>query len=913
MSTLSPDRWKRLSPHLDDALAMTDEERSAWLWSLRAKDPVLAGELERLLGEHRLVAEEAFLEEPSLPLPGARCFPRQTIGLYTLISEIGSGGMGSVWLAERSDGRFDRRVAIKFLNFALGGLEAEHRFKREGRILARLSHPNIAELLDAGVSPAGQSYLVLEYIEGEHIDVYCDRRTLDTQSRIRLFLDVLAAISHAHSNLIVHRDIKPSNVLVRGDGQVKLLDFGIAKLLADESASAETTLLTVGGMRPMTPGYAAPEQLQGGAVTTITDVYATGILLYELLTGQHPGGNSLNAPADFVKAVIDKEPLRPSVAVDPVGAGEEVAQRAALRSSTPEKLRRTLRGDLDTIIMKALKKEPIERYSSVDALVDDLRRYLRSEPISARPDTLTYRAAKFVRRNRTSAVLATLVVVATVAGGMATLRQARTARVQRDFALRQLVRAERITGLNELLLSDVAPLGRPLTTNELLDREEHIVEREHYDDAADHVELLISIGGQYSGEEENAKARRVLEQAYQLSRNLQDPATRAKASCELAWSLVPGGELARAESLFQEGLKQLPNQPQYAPVRVLCLMRGSEIAYRNGQGNEVLERARAAERMLNESPARHPVEELNVLMTLAGAYGAAGKFREANAAFERASARMNSLGYDETQKAVRLFNDWGLTLSDAGRPLEAANAYWRAIEISRANQTEDAVLPTLLHNYSAVLRELGRLHEAADYSERAHQRAVKVGDQMLASQANLQRARIYRDEHDFARAAAILAEMEPQLRRALPPGHYAFASFASDKSQLAQAQGNLPLALQLANEAVAIDEAAIKAGGQGKIYLPTLLVRRSAVELEMGNRDQAAADAARAVELLHANLEPGTKSSNLGRAYLALGRALAAQGKNEEARLISRAAVENLEVSVGTHHPDTRSAERLLS
>jgi eukaryotic-like serine/threonine-protein kinase len=722
---------------------------------------------------------------------------------------------------------------------------------------------------------------------------------------------VLEAVSHAHSSLIVHCDIKPSNVLVRNDGQVKLLDFGIAKLLADEAEDGQTTLLTVEGLRPLTPGYAAPEQLQGGAVTTGTDVYALGVLLYALLTGQHPVGAGPRSPADLVKAVIEKEPTRPSdVVAESDGDVKTATTTAARRATTPDKLRRVLRGDLDTIITKTLKKEPGERYLSVTALADDLRRYLRNEPISARPDTIAYRAAKFVRRNRVPVMLATVGVVATLVGAMGTLVQARTARAQRDFAFRQLARAERINSLNELLLTDLAPIGRPLTANELLEREEDIVQGEHYEDAANHVELLISIGGQYSGEEENAKARRVLEQAYALSRGLQEKSTRAKASCELAWALIPSGELARAESLVQEGLRELPEQPQFGPVRVLCLVRGADVAWRSGDANEVIVRAKAAERALQESPVRPPVEEMDVLMTLAGAYASAGQFREANAAYVRASTRMTDLGYDETQRAVKLFNDWGLSLSDAGRPLEAEKAYRHAIEISRTNRSEDAVLPALLHNYSGALRELGRLTEALDYAERAHQRAEQAGDWILLDQTTLQLARVYRDQHDFVHATALLGELEPRKRRELPKGHYAFAVLTSDKALLARAEGDLPTAWQLANQAVALDESAIKAGRQGASYLPALLVRRSAVDLDVGNLDQAAADAARALELLRATMQPGTLSSNLGRAYLALRSALQTQGKTE-ARSAFLAAAENLQDTLGPDHADIRTARQL--
>jgi serine/threonine protein kinase/Tol biopolymer transport system component len=415
MSKLSPDQWQALSPHLDQALEMTGEERSTWLSSLQSDNPTLAYQLEILLREHRVLSEEGFLEASALELPEGPGLAGQTLGVYTLVSQIGHGGMGTVWLAARTDGRFERRVAVKVLNFALMGKGGEERFKREGRILGRLTHPHIAELIDAGVSLAGQPFLVLEYVEGDHIDRYCDQNRLDARARVGLFLDVLRAVAQAHANLIVHRDLKPSNILVRTDGQAKLLDFGIAKLLEGDGQNRESPLTLEGG-RPLTPEYAAPEQLKGEAVTPATDIYASGVLLYVLLTGQHPAGPGPHTPAGLVKAILEIEPPRPSVIVAPTLTNEEAAiANAGRRATTPDKLARLLRGDLDTIVAKALKKNPRERYTSIEAFADDLQRYLRHEPISARPDAITYRAGKFVRRH-TSAVTAALLVTLALIG-----------------------------------------------------------------------------------------------------------------------------------------------------------------------------------------------------------------------------------------------------------------------------------------------------------------------------------------------------------------------------------------------------------------------------------------------------------------------------------------------------------------
>jgi serine/threonine protein kinase/Tol biopolymer transport system component len=414
MSKLSPDQWHALSPHLDELLEMTDDERSTWLSSLQSENPTLAYQLEILLREHRVLSEEGFLEASASELPGDRGLAGQILGVYTLVSQIGHGGMGTVWLAERSDGRFERRVAVKVLNIALMGKGGEERFKREGRILGRLTHPHIAELMDAGVSPAGQPFLVLEYVEGDHIDRYCDQNSLGVRSRVRLFLDVLRAVAQAHANLIVHRDLKPSNILVRTDGQAKLLDFGIAKLLECEGPSGEAPLTLEGG-RALTPEYAAPEQLKGEAVTAATDVYASGVLLYALLTGQHPAGAGPHTPAGLLKAILDTEPPRPSEIVARTLANEEASvTNARRRGTTPDKLVRLLRGDLDTIVAKALKKDPRERYPSIKAFADDLHRYLRHEPIAARPDAIAYRAGKFVRRHRNSVAAALLAMVALI-------------------------------------------------------------------------------------------------------------------------------------------------------------------------------------------------------------------------------------------------------------------------------------------------------------------------------------------------------------------------------------------------------------------------------------------------------------------------------------------------------------------
>jgi eukaryotic-like serine/threonine-protein kinase len=432
MSILSPERWKELSAYLDQALTLQESERAGWLDSVRADDPELAAELQQLLEQHEAATRDGFLANRPAQPATIGGLAGQEVGAYRLIGVVGRGGMGAVWLAERSDGRFQRKAAVKFLNLGMAGQSAEERFAREGAILGRLAHPNIAELLDAGVTASGQPFIILEYVEGDPIDRYCDAHTLDLKARITLFLDVLGAVAHAHANLIVHRDLKPSNVFVSKEGQVKLLDFGIAKLLEGEGQQT-VTLLTRAGDSPLTPEYAAPEQITGKPITTATDVYALGILLYQLLTGRHPAESALRSPAALVKAIVDTEPARPSTSVEQAGQDPETnTANAANRDSTPDKLSRLLRGDLDTIVGKALKKLPQERYGSPTALADDLRRYLKHEPISARPDSVLYRAGKFVRRNWSGVALTTVALAAVLAGAAVAIYQARIARHRFD-------------------------------------------------------------------------------------------------------------------------------------------------------------------------------------------------------------------------------------------------------------------------------------------------------------------------------------------------------------------------------------------------------------------------------------------------------------------------------------------------
>lgn len=549
MSTLSPERWREVSPHLDHALALDENERAAWLDAFASENPELADLIRRLLQEHSALSDEKFLETaPEVPA-GEASLKGRRVGAYTLLSSIGQGGMGSVWLAERSDGRFERRVAIKFLHFSVAAHDGIERFKREGRILGQIAHPNVAELLDAGVTTSGEPYLVLEYVEGEPITEYCDREKLGVNARIRLFLEVLGAVVHAHTNLVVHRDLKPSNVLVRNDGRVKLLDFGIAKLLADDAAAASATLLTLEAGAAMTPQFAAPEQITGAPVTTATDVYALGVLLYLLLTGHHPAGDNPRSPADLVKAIVDTEPPRPSEIT-----AHNTNHEAGTGLASGEKLSRELRGDLDNIVAKALKKNVAERYTSVAAFADDLQRYLKHEPVSARPDSFGYRASRFIRRNRVAVGLSTVAMLAIIAGTTATLIQARTARRQRDEALRERDRANRIaefmTGMFKV--SDPGErVGNAVPAREVLDKASKDISSGLSKDPELQGRMMQVMGVAYLNLGLYSRAQSLLERSVQLESAAlgRDHPETLRTTQRLGWTLFQQGQLPDAERL----------------------------------------------------------------------------------------------------------------------------------------------------------------------------------------------------------------------------------------------------------------------------------------------------------------------------------------------------------------------------
>jgi eukaryotic-like serine/threonine-protein kinase len=522
MRMSTADRWPALKALFEAAVELPVRDRAAWLEARCAGDEALRGELESLLAfndrPHRVFDEPAIElqdagDEPALP-PGHR------IGPYRIDQLLGRGGMGAVYRATRSDETFDQQVAIKIVRRGMDSTGILRRFRSERQMLATLNHPNIATLLDGGSDADGAPYFVMEYVAGEPIDTYCARSAPALEDRLRLFLRVCAAVQHAHQRLVVHRDLKPDNILVREDGEPKLLDFGIAKLLEPAHAPARV-VHTTAGFRPMTPRYASPEQVRGDPISTSTDIYSLGVLLYQLLTGRLPYTASDASPLAIERAISEDIPPRPS----------EAARGHAIAGAWCQRLR----GDLDAIVLMALRKEPERRYRSVGQFADDVRRYLDSLPVVACPDTLSYRATKFVARNRLASAAAALATVALLAGIVATTWSVRIARREAAAATAERenaqVEAARVQQMNDFLTSVLAlpdpnwyspgAGGRAdMTVADLLMQAGARIDREmvsHPDLAAD---LHHTLGNTYRARGFYEDARRHFESALALRRSV---------------------------------------------------------------------------------------------------------------------------------------------------------------------------------------------------------------------------------------------------------------------------------------------------------------------------------------------------------------------------------------------------------
>jgi serine/threonine-protein kinase len=657
---MSDARVFRISTLLSEALEREPETRAAFLDAACAGDAELRAELDSLLAAHEIEGSFDAIANAltSLTRPDESSELGRRLGPFRVVRVLGYGGMGAVYLGERIDGQFEQKVALKIIRSGRGGDEARRRFLEERQILARLEHPNIARLLDGGITEEGEPYFAMEYIEGEPIDVYCDRLRLDVDQRLKLFLQVCDAVQNAHQSLVVHRDLKPSNILVTPSGQVKLLDFGIAKLLSDADTADDGVTQT--RLRWLTPDYASPEQVRGEPVTTASDVYALGIVLYYLLTGRLPYRVENATPAEVERVVCQSEPTPPSVAT---------------RQS-----RRRLEGDLDTIVLQALRKEPSRRYRSAVHLAEDIGRHIAGLTVQARPATLGYRTAKFVRRHRVWLAAASLVALSLVGGIIGTTTQARIARRERDLARLEAIKSEQISAFLTGLFKASDPretLGDTVTARDLLERGAARVDRELAAQPTVRATMLQVMGQVYNELGQFDRAISAWSQALALRRaNLgpQHPDV-AETLTRLAISTRALGQHETAAPLLREALEVW--------TRLLGPNRGNE-------------------------------EVASILSSLAEVHLVRGELTEAESRYRQAlEMRQQLLGNDHPDVAEDMANLGQVLLHTNLK--EADSLFAQSLSISRTALPPDHPgIERALEGLAATRYRLGRLDDAED-------------------------------------------------------------------------------------------------------------------------------------------------------------------------------------------------------
>ena len=703
------------------------------------------------------------------------------IGAYRLLEEIGRGGMGVVFLAERADDQFRQEVAIKLLSGSMVGRAARRRFLEERQFLADLTHPSIARLLDGGVTESGDPYLVMERIRGQRIDRYCEERRLPVEERLALFLDVCDAVQAAHRKLIVHRDLKPANILVSEDGQVKLLDFGIASLLDVDGESSAATRTMV---RAFTPEYASPEQLRGERAAVPSDVYSLGVLLYCLLVGRPPVEIRGLDLVEATRLLVEGEPVPPS---------------RTLRSGSPDRAARSrsrrVRGDLDNVTLKALAKDANVRYGSVAELAADLRSHLAGLPVAARAATPSYRARKFLARHRVGVAATAAILLSLLLGLWMTRMQAREAAAQRDRAQTEATKAELVAGFLVDLFAAADPFAEELeepSARQLLERAERRIDDELQDAPAARAEMLAAIGRAYRGIGDLARGRALLEESLRLYRGLDrpEPAELAEALVEMAIT-VNRQDFGRARALSEEALAVLDDAGLDAPS---LRARTSALMARLGdtpseQKERLFRHALELHRLAGEEAG---AEVANIVQNLGSVLEARGEFEE-SVRLKRESLQMieRSLGVEHPMY-YQVTNNLGLVLQLRGDLVGAERHYRQAVTgLERRLQADHPALANPYSNLGKVLLDLGRRDQAELYIEAAARIGSADPDPSFSTagqQINL--ATLRREQGRFAESTHLYEQARSFLGEHLGAEHAAVARLDSLIGQVLRLQGD---------------------------------------------------------------------------------------------------------------------------
>jgi eukaryotic-like serine/threonine-protein kinase len=876
--------WAAIDPFLDQALELSGAERDDYIARLALEHADIARVLEELLADRDLLESLGFLEQPVMALTEESLVGQQ-LGAYTIDSLLGRGGMGEVWLAHRSDGRFEGRFAVKFLDSYATSPLALDRFRREGRLLARLSHPHIARLIDAGVTSADRPYLVLEYIDGERIDGYCDSHSLGVEARVRLLVDVLSALAHAHSNLVVHRDIKPSNVLVTKEGVAKLLDFGVGKLLHAEAdtdtdeGSAPTRLED----SALTPEYAAPEQFLGEPASTATDVYQLGVLMFVLLSGRLPLATQGTTRAERVKAALDTEPMR-------------------LSSAAARESRAALRGDLDAIVSKALRKQPQERYATAAAMADDLKRYLGNEPVSARANLLGYRMRKFVQRYRAAVIGSSAAIVALVVATGFALTEMRAAQIQSDLSRAQAKRAEIQAEFVTLMMSTVG--DKPTTAEQLLDAGQQLLDKHYGDDPRFRAVALLNLSARYADLGLTKKAYALAQNVDALAHQLNDPLLIAGSQCALAEDEIDLGQTDKAVAHMTAGrtmLAALPNpDPRYLED---CTEVEADVA--DAQGNEAAaaQIATKALTMLEQLDETHDTRYPGLLGKASDYYKVSGDTHQGFEYMVRALNAYENNGLTNTDVYMTALHNMASSLSGFGEVREACSREQQLI--SRLQATGRTIITAMAVFHGNCFLRLGHAADAFAWFDQGLRTAQAENEMSLVMHARAYRAKALIELKRYPEAAADLDRVAALAKQNIAQGEIAATRAVIVSADLQLAQGR-PDEARRTLDSLLPELRAPK--GDKRTLLPWALQWSTKVALAQKRYADAVSLAKELLQECERRARNPEVSADVGEASLLLAQAKGASGDKQGMHDAARQAVTSLTASLGPDHALTREA-----
>jgi serine/threonine-protein kinase len=889
------EEWATLSRLLDEALDVSLEARERWLEALPPAHALHKEKLRALL-RHDVGTETRDFRDifPNLSMaahgpsfPAAH--PGTTVGPYVLEAEIGRGGMGVVWRARRSDGVIKRPVALKLPHSGLPGQELMERFEVERDILAQLAHPNIARLYDAGFSANGQPYLAIEYVAGMPLTEYCDKHQLDVRGRLRLFQQVLRAVQYAHGRLVIHRDLKPTNVIVGEDRRAMLLDFGIARLIAAEAVEDKGCHAQVAAL---TPDYAAPEQVAAQAITIASDIYSLGVLLSELLAGQRPYRLNHDTRGALEEAILNIDPLPPSQSIK-----DEAAARA--RRTTMARLEHTLRGDLDAIVLHALKKNPAERYATADAFLHDVEQYLHGEPVTVRAQSGLYRARKFFSRHKLGVAASGVAMAALLTTSAVALSQARMAKAQRDRALALSSRNEAVAEFVNLLITEAGGSGKPVTVGEMLARSEKLVNAEFRDRPEHRAAVLGMLGSYYHTSGKDSRAEPLLREAMQAVRGSSDDDLRRRLTCEHALSMAGLGKLREAATLLKAVVEEPGISTEQAAV---CFEHLAYVAQDEGNAADALRYARLALHHLHQSPHPSPHQEAEFLGSMGYAEHLNGRNTVAERFYTQALEQFARARREAGPEAISVRNNWAIVSDGAGNPRRALSLYDETLRL--VSEGDAALIPPyLISNRAHALEGLGRFEEAIRGYSQCKSMEGDEATPMFYAYCLIGLSSVTYQMKDLAAAESHLNQAAVIVSSSVTPQSPLDVAVRTMRARLSMMRGRYADAREELD--AAIDQ------GKDSYLAAAAVLARAEVNLLEERLTAAEKDARRALTFAQATQGDLPYSSRTGIAWLMLGRVLAKQGHGLAAHDAYRSAITNLSNTVDTTHPMLQMARQL--